>query len=303
MPPDIVAGFGSPLASTAIRVFARTGKPVTVFLLALISMCSVGCGLALTRDAVPCGGHETGMEIWSDSKGMTCAQARATVDQAIAIGVAHGFWDGEPKVFLSGMRLQFIGDHDLAAVGHKESLGFTVDVLFAHTAAVAYGGDQNPDYTTSYIRGQETWPSAVILAHEMTHMWQCEGFLDLGALNNDTQDHCDWAHQQAPLYADLGWSQFSSNFMDKCEKRRCSGAACSELGTSPNSSPANELPGPTAASVPGSSPSQPGRSGSRPPQSRRRSERRRDRRAARMKSRAPARRRCKSCRRAPESVP
>jgi len=166
------------------------------------------------------------MEIWSDSKGMTCEQAMTTVAQAIAIGLDHGFWDRDPRAFLSGMRLQFIGDKDLGAVGHPEDLGFTKDVLFAHTAAVAYGGDEHPDYTLPYVRGQQTWPSAVILAHEMTHMWQCEGVLDLGALNNDTQDHCDWAAQQAPLYADLGWSQFSSNFTDKCERRRCSGAVC-----------------------------------------------------------------------------
>jgi hypothetical protein len=198
---------------------------MTGFLL-LVSFHALGCGIPLTRDAVPCGDHRTGMEIWSDSKGMTCKQAMATVDQALAIGIDHGFWDREPGDFLSGMRLQFIGDDDLGAVGHPEDLGFTKDVLFAHTAAVAYGGDQHPDYTIAYVRGQQTWPSAVILAHEMTHMWQCEGFLDLGALNNDTQDHCNWANQQAPLYADLGWSQFSSNFMDSCERRRCSGAAC-----------------------------------------------------------------------------
>jgi len=195
-------------------------------LLLLLSACALGCGIPLTPDAVRCGEHATGMEIWSDSKGMTCEQAMQTVEQAIAIGNEHGFWDREPRVFLSGMRLQFIGDNDLGAVGHPEDLGFTKDVLFAHTAAVAYGGDDHPDYGSPYVQGQPTWPSAVILAHEMTHMWQCEGVLDLGALNNDTQDHCNWANQQAPLYADLGWSQFSSNFTDGCEKRRCSGSVC-----------------------------------------------------------------------------
>lgn len=220
-------------------------------LFALMSICGLGCGIPLTPDAVPCGEHETGIEIWSDSKGMTCEQARETVNQAIAIGIDHGFWDRAPRSFLSGMRLQFIGDQDLAAVGHGESLGFTIDVLFTHTAAVAYGMDQHPDYTTSYIRGQETWPSAVILAHEMTHMWQSDGFLDLGALNNDTQDHCDWAKQQAPLYADLGWSQFSSNFMDNCEKKRCTGAVCNELGTSPNNSSPNQ---PASGTIPDAGP-------------------------------------------------
>jgi hypothetical protein len=205
----------------------RTTAPlVEVGFLFLLLFHAVGCAIPLTRDAVPCGEHRTGMEVWSDSKGMSCNQAMSTVDQAIAIGIDHGFWDREPRDFLSGMRLQFIGDEDLAAVGHPEDLGLTKDVLFTHTAAVAYGGDDHPDYTNPYVRGGQTWPSAVILAHEMTHMWQCDGFLDLGALNNDTQDHCNWAGEQAPLYADLGWSQFSSNFTDDCEKRRCSGAVC-----------------------------------------------------------------------------
>ena len=238
--PGELAG-GAPVA---VEPWSMAGEYRGLML--LISSWALGCGLPLTSDAVRCGEHRTGMEIWSDSKGMTCEQAAATVDQAIKIGIDHGFWDREPSVFLSGMRLQFIGDQNLAAVGHTNDLGFTIDFLFAHTAAVAYGGDQGPDYTKPYIRGGQTWPSAVILAHEMTHMWQCEGFLDLGALNNDTQDHCNWAEQQAPLYKDLGWSQFSSNFMDGCEKKRCSGAMCREEASpsaSATDAPTSEIRG------------------------------------------------------------
>ena len=68
-----------------MRLDAQSPTTGVTWLLLLVSAQVLGCGIPLTADAVPCGEHSTGMEIWSDSKGMTCEQAMTTVAQAIAI--------------------------------------------------------------------------------------------------------------------------------------------------------------------------------------------------------------------------
>lgn len=192
--------------------------------LSLLMIIGVGCGFPLTPDAKPCGDHR-GMELWIDSKGMTCEQARATIDAAVAIGDSHDFWVDKGVGFLQGMRLQFIGDQNLKVIGDENLLGLTVNSPFAHDMAVVYGNDQGTSYT--YTTWDTMWPSAVTLSHEMIHVLQTDSFLNLGVLNTHTDKHCHWASVYAPRFSDLGWAQYSSNFDDRCEHERCSGSTCS----------------------------------------------------------------------------
>lgn len=202
-----------------------------------------GCGFGLTPGAVPCGVHQkSGIEVWVDGKGetdvgasyMTCEQAVQTVEAAMAIGDSHDFWLKKDEWgFLNGMRLEFIGGNDnLGPIGEPNKFGYTMNSPFAHDIAVFYGNDGSPDYTTPYVRTPEAsayiWPSAVTLAHEMVHVLQTDSFLNLGVLNTHTDEHCHWASVYAPRYSDLGWAQFSSNFLDKCEHKQCSGASCKD---------------------------------------------------------------------------
>ena len=201
--------------------------------LVVLSMLAAGCGFPLTPGAVPCGNHPASrIEVWVDGVSeshMTCEQAMLTVTAAIAIGDSHDFWlDKGEHEFLYGMRLEFIGDHDLEAIGEAGKNGFTMNSPVAHDMAVAYGGDGRPDYTVPYTRGAESWPSAVILAHEMVHVLQTDSFLNLSVLNTHTDKHCNWATSYAPRFADLGWAQFSSLFYDGCQHKTCSGAACKD---------------------------------------------------------------------------
>jgi hypothetical protein len=218
-------------------------------LLVVLVTASTGCGFGLTADAKPCGKHASGIEVWVDSPPtladggvwqpgperenafMTCDQAMETVDAALAIGDSHDFWVDKSHRFLDGMRLEFVGDQNLAAIGEPDKLGFTMNSPFAHDMAVAYGDDGFPDYTLKYDRADPTmayrvWGSAVTLSHEMIHVLQSDSFLNLGVMNTHTDKHCHWASVYAPRFSDLGWAQYSSNFEDGCEHERCSGSAC-----------------------------------------------------------------------------
>ena len=223
-----------------------------------------GCGIPLTPNAHPCGIHPASqMEVWVDGVGsmdaglayleaapdggqaevpspvryMTCEKAFQNIDAAMAIGDTHDFWkDRQNHKFLNGMRIEFIGDENLAAVGEPRELGYTMNSPFSHTMAVAYGRDGDPDYSMKYERTEACacmlWGSAVTLAHEMVHVLQSDSFLNLGVLNTHTDKHCHWASVYAPRYSDLGWAQYSSNFTDGCENESCSGSACSHESTS-----------------------------------------------------------------------
>jgi hypothetical protein len=240
-------------------------------LLAVLSTLSVGCigTFDLTPGAVSCGTH-VGMDVWVDGVGtdtgvsvetvetglpdggvsvtnppvqfMTCDQAFKTIDQAIAIGNTQGFWlkKDESFGFLSGIRVEFVDSYTLKAIGKPWADGYTVDYLGVKEAAIAYEDDQqaNVDYNSnppSAFNPANVWPSSVILVHEMSHMLQASGFLNLGDLfNGQTQSsgHCHWSTTFAPKYANLGWAQRSSNFVDTCNKdaqgevMACSGAYC-----------------------------------------------------------------------------
>ena len=208
-----------------------------------ILVLSSGCGFGLTPGAVPCGNHSTGIEVWVDGKStdggvadngrpyMTCEQAMSTVDMALAIGDSHDFWVDKSHEFLEGMRLEFIGDQNLAAIGEADKWGFTMNSPFAHDMAVIYGHDDGPDYTFKYDRADPTasikvWTSAVILSHEMIHVLQSDSFLNIGVINTHTDRHCNWASVYAPRFSDLGWAQYGSNFDDTCEHKSCSGSSC-----------------------------------------------------------------------------
>ncbi len=225
-------------------------------ILPILVLALTGCGFGLTEGAVPCGYHlQSQMEVWVDGKGdrattgvtlgtngaepvgattyMTCEQAMQTIDAALAIGDSHDFWVDKHHNFLAGMRLEFIGDENLAVIGLPHNNGETMNSPFAHDMAVAYGRDGNPAYSYGYDRNDPLapttiWPSAVTLAHEMIHVLQSDSFLNLGVLNTHTDKHCEWASVYAPRFADLGWAQFSSNFHDGCEDKWCSGSNCKD---------------------------------------------------------------------------
>jgi hypothetical protein len=239
-------------------------RSLLVASLAVLS--TTGCvgSFDLTPGAVSCGNH-VGMDVYVDGTGMdnavptgntladggpatisapymTCAQAFLTIDQAIAIGDTQGFWEKKDETFgfLGGIRVEFVDSANLKAIGAQWADGYTVDYLGVKEAAIAYERDQatSVDYTlnppSSFLPGA-TWPSAVILVHEMTHMLQASGFLNLGDLFNGqtaSSGHCNWAKHFAPKYANLGWAQFASNFVDTCDKNAsgqvegCSGSFC-----------------------------------------------------------------------------
>ena len=231
---------------------------------------ATGCGFGLTPGAIPCGKHQpSGMDVyvdgtgvkpdagisnwinapdgwtgpttngliqqWSGSPYMTCDAAFKTIDEALAIGDKQGFWEKKDETygFLAGIRLEFINDTTLTAIGMPTLLGETQTYLGVHEMAVGYGNDvfggmtTSSDYDTTYAPGSPTWSSATVLIHEMTHALESSGFLTMGGMSNDTNDHCHWATKYAPRYSTLGEAQFSSNFHDKCENRDCSGSACS----------------------------------------------------------------------------
>ncbi len=240
-------------------------KALVPFLASVALLSSIGCigAFNLTPGAVHCGTHpKTQMDVWVDGVGidpavehsanlpdggqritytavpyMTCDQAMATIDQAVLIGNTNGFWIGADEKdygFLNGIRIEFVDANNLKAIGEQRSSGYTVDYLGVHESAVAYEADQNAgvDYTKngadSFVT-QNTWPSAVVLVHEMTHMLEASGFMDLGNLKgNETSSggHCNWSKSYAPKYANLGWAQYASYFQDSCQHKQCSGSVC-----------------------------------------------------------------------------
>lgn len=185
---------------------------------------------------------------------MTCDQAFKTIDQAIAIGNLNGFWVGNDEDsygFLRGVRLEFIDAYNLKAIGKVGSDGLTVDYLGLKEMAVNYEYDQqaNVDYNSNPapnlnklghidpgFNPAATWPSAVILVHEMTHALQASGFMNLGDLNGgetSSGGHCNWSKTYAYKYANLGWAGYSSNFDDTCQHMQCSGASCTPDSSAP----------------------------------------------------------------------
>ncbi len=239
--------------------------------LASVALLSTGCGgFGLTPGAVHCGIEPTsGMDVWVDGVGidpavplqqpisladggtqttvsvpyMTCQHAFETVTQAMAIGDQNGFWEKKDEWgFLNGQRVEFINSWNLQGVpGISDGInndGQTSDALSTHDMAIAYESDEvswvpvPANYSAPYVMGQATWGSAVVLVHEMTHALQSQGFMDLGGLHTDTNNHCNWSTKFAPLYRTLGWAQMESNFLDECNKNSqgwvmsCSGSYC-----------------------------------------------------------------------------
>src|SRR5208283_1674332 len=196
----------------------RRKLPLTALLLA-------GCGgFNLTPDAIHCGTHlASGMDVWVDGlevtyavaytiPALTCEQAFLTIDQALTIGDFNGFWEKKDETygFLGGMRVEFVNQPLLREEGFAGAIGITTDYLGTKEMAVSYAYDLSADYNmvfapTTDVLATATWPSAVILVHEMTHALQDSGFMNLGSLNGETSSggHCNWSKSYAPRYANL----------------------------------------------------------------------------------------------------
>lgn len=234
-------------------------------LLTLALVALTGCGFGLVKNSRHCGHHSSGADIWVDDVDdwqgngvepdggpltqvladggveiwapgsmhvyLSCEQAMAEMDQAIDFGVRHRFWRAsEVGGFVGNLRIEFIDQTTLAGAGFPNADGVTEDYLLVHDMAVDTGRDDysyfDPELAPSFPWSSYE-PSTVILIHELTHAYQCGGFLSVDCLSSQTGKHCNWSLYYAPSYNDLGLNQQWSQFKDDCANTICVGSDCS----------------------------------------------------------------------------